>query len=181
MKHKFLLGIMILTILVCFSTAVAEEEKKTSWEKEFIQDLQQGKMPLIGAGGLPYTPSEEVVLEDAIKKAMEQDAPPCQCMVIAVELEYNPYMVLKNIYENEGELDLDELCICATQKGVDKQIIAKAAMDAQRNGEPAFELDEITSSNCLQSDQGLAYTLGEEPPEDIPPPPVPPPASRSTP
>lgn len=181
MKNLFVLCLLIVAVMVFSTASFAEEKKEAGWEQEFIESLQKGKMPIMGAGGLPYTPSEDVVLEDAIKKAMEKEAPPCQCMTIAMELEYNPYMVMKNIYTFQGELDLDQLCICATQKGVDKQIIAKAAMDAKRNGEPAFQLDEVTSSNCLKSDQGLAYTLGDEPPPIIPPPPVPPPASRSVP
>lgn len=181
MKRLVLILMVICLAAALPATVFSDDSKKKGWESEFIEALQQGKMPIMGEGGLPYTPSEETVLEGAIQGAMQEEAPPCQVLTLAVEMEYNPYMVMKNIYSFEGEVDLDQLCLCATQKGISKQVIAKAAMDAQRNGEPVFTLDEVTQSNCLQSDEGLAYTLADEPPDVIPPPPNPTPQSRSIP
>ena len=181
MKYISLIFILLCTVLISSPAVAADKAKDIGWEPEYVEALQAGKMPVIDEGGLPYTPDEETVLMDAIKKAMEKKAPPCQCATLAIELDYNPYMTLKYIYSFEGELDLDQLCTCATQKGVDKQVIAKAAMDAQREGKPAFQLDEVTQSNCLRSDEGLAYTLEDSPPDIIPPEPVPPPESRSVP
>ncbi len=174
MRHITFTSLMIigLMFLTYIGTASAE-----SWEKDFVQALQKGKaVPSGQAGGLGYTPAEDTVLEEAIRKAMEAKAPPCSAMKIAVDMKYNPYMVIKNIYSYGGEVGLDQLCMCATESGVNKQIIAKAATDAATSlGEPVFSRDEIVQSQCLR-EIGLGYTetivmpptiLAEPPPKYI--------------
>jgi hypothetical protein len=84
-------------------------------------------------------------------------------MKMAVDLEYNPYSVLKAIYSQGGDLEIDPLCTCATEAGVMKAVIARAAADAVTPlNEPVYDVDEIARSQCLS---GLAFTASEEPTE----------------
>ena len=153
-----------VALFASFSSNLPAAEE--NWRTAFISALEEGKtaqLPKSKEEGLPYTPSEEIVLKDAISKAMAQKAPACECMKIAVDLEYNPYAVLKNIYASGGDLKLDQLCMCATEAGIMKAIIAKAAVDAlSPTGDPLFDRDEITQSQCLGGEEGLAYTPPEE-------------------
>lgn len=172
--------IVLITGLALFSNSCLADEN--IWEKEFVQALQKGKAVMAEpTKGLGYTPAEETVLEGAIKKAMDLKAPPCEAMKIAVDLKYNPFSVLKNIFGYGGEVNLDQLCMCATESGVNKQIIAKAATDAMTPlGTPVFPRDEITQAQCLR-EIGLGYTAAETIPPPIPPPPPPKPFSVSSP
>ena len=150
---------ILLTLLIIFSLAILSSisfAKENSWETNFVQALQKGKSSANNqAGGLGYTPAEGTVLEQAIKEAMEAEAPPCEAMKIAVELKYSPYAVIKNIFGHGGEVNLNQLCMCATESGVNKQIVAKAATDAMSPLEtPIFSRDEITQAQCI----GLGYT-----------------------
>ena len=158
--------------LILFSYPCMAEEN--AWEKEFVQALQKGKIVPAGQSqGLGYTPAEETVLEGAIKKAMELKAPPCEAMKIAVDLKYSSFSILTNIFGYGGEVDLDQLCMCATESGINKQIIAKSATDAVTPlGIPVFPRDEITQAQCLR-EIGLGYTAAETPPPPIQPPPPP--------
>lgn len=163
-KALTLLTFLAFAIVFNLNSAIAEED----WRTEYITALQDGKIVIAPSDadvdqGLAYTPSEEQVLMDAVADAMEQDASACECMKIAIDLEYNPYDVLKSIYMIGGNVTLDELCMCATEAGVMKAIIAKAAGDAlSPNGEPMFSRDEIVQSQCLRGQEGLAYTPPEE-------------------
>ncbi len=151
---------ILLTILLIFSLALLSSisfaQEKNSWETDYISILQKGRAAIDNQGaGLGYTPAESTVLEEAIKLAMERKAPPCEAMKIAVELKYSPYGVIKNIFGYGGEISLDQLCMCATETGINKQIIAKAAADATSSlGTPIFNRDEIVQSQCI----GLGYT-----------------------
>ncbi len=177
MRHRMITSLLIIGLLMFSYPCFAD-----SWEKEFVQTLQKGKIiPAGQAQGLGYTPAEETVLEGAIKKAMELKAPPCEAMKIAVDLKYNPFSVLTNIFSYEGEVNLDQLCMCATESGVNKQIIAEAATKAITPlGTPVFERDEIIQAQCLK-EIGLGYTALEVPPPPIPPPTPPKPFSVSSP
>ena len=179
MKNLITASFIIIGLMIFSYPCVAEEN---GWEKEFVQALQKGKIVPSGqAQGLGYTPAEETVLEGAIKKAMESKAPPCEAMKIAVDLKYNPFSTLKNIFGYGGEVDLDQLCMCATESGINKQIIAKAATDAVTPlGTPVFPRDEITQAQCLR-EIGLGYTAAETPPPYNPPPLPPKPFSVSSP
>lgn len=152
MKNILMTGILIIGITLLAYPGFAEENP---WEQNFIQALQKGKAKVVGqAEGLGYTPSEDVVLETAIEEAMGQKAPACEVMKIAVDLKYSPYSTIKNIFGSGGEVDLDQLCMCATESGVLKEIIAKAASDATSSlGTPIFSRDEIIQSQCV----GLGY------------------------
>ncbi|MCM2285297.1 MAG: hypothetical protein NDI81_10975 [Desulfobacula sp.] len=179
MKNVIIASFLIIGLIMFSYPCMAEEN---AWEKEFVQALQKGKIVPAGqAQGLGYTPAEETVLEGAIKKAMELKAPPCEAMKIAVDLKYSPFSVLTNIFGYGGEVDLDQLCMCATESGINKQIIAKAATDAVTPlGTPVFPRDEITQAQCLR-EIGLGYTAAETIPPPIPPPPPPKPFSVSSP
>ncbi len=145
-------SILIIGLTFLAYPGFAEENP---WEENFIQALQKGKAKVAGQGeGLGYTPSEDVVLETAIEKAMGLKAPACEVMKIAVDLKYSPYSTIKNIFAVGGEVGLDQLCMCATESGVLKEIIAKAASDAMSSlGTPIFSRDEIIQSQCV----GLGY------------------------
>ena len=81
---------------------------------------------------------------------MDLKAPACEVMKIAVDLKYNPYSTIKTIFAVGGEVKLDQLCMCATESGITKEIIAKAASDATSSlGKPIFSRDEIIQSQCL--------------------------------
>lgn len=177
MKNIIVTSLLIMGLMIYSYTCTAADN---AWEKEFVQVLQKGKAIPTGQG-LGYTPAEETVLESAIKKAMDLKAPPCEAMKIAVDLKYNPFSVLTNIFGYAGEVNLDQLCMCATESGVNKQIIAKAATDAITPlGAPVFSRDEITQAQCLR-EIGLGYTTTENPPPPIPPPSPPKPFSVSSP
>lgn len=164
MKNIVVTLILILSLLAVSSIGFAEENL---WQQDFIQALQKAKaVSTDGGGGLGYTPSQEAALESAIKKAMEMKAPPCEAMKIAVDLKYDPYATIKNVFAYGGEVKLDQLCMCATESGISKQIIARAAADATSPlGTPVFPRDEIAQAQCI----GLGYTTATAPPPYIPP------------
>ncbi|MFH2059628.1 MAG: hypothetical protein ABIJ59_12095 [Pseudomonadota bacterium] len=179
MRRPIKTALTIFTIVLLASSGFAEE--KPSWEKEFTLSLQKAKATdTQKADAYGYTQSEEDALKDAIQKAMDSKAPPCEAMKIAVDLKYKAHSVIKNIFSSGGEVDLNQLCMCATEKGVSKEIFAQAATDAMatdpESGEkrPVFLPDEVTQAQCFT---GLGYTEDESPPEDIPPPPDPNPES----
>ncbi len=167
-------AIIIVSILALLSSAGFAQDNQ--WENEFVLALQKGKaLATTKNKGLAYTPAQSTVLENAIKKAMDKKAPPCEAMKIAVDLKYNPYSVIKNIFSYGGEVDLNQLCMCATESGVNKQVIAKAATDAASPlGKPIFPRDEIAQAQCLR-EIGLGYTpvVQVPPPINPPAPPVP--------
>lgn len=162
--------ILIGCIFLVASNAFSDDD----WRDDFISALEKGKAVQLPEGdaqteGLAYTPPEDVVLEEAIAKAIERKAPACECMKIAIDFDYNPYSVLKNIYSAGGQVGLNELCMCATEAGVMKAVIAKAAMDAVTPlNEPVYDRDEIAQSQCLGGEEILAYTALTKPLPRIP-------------
>jgi hypothetical protein len=173
---SLVIGIFLFSS-VCFGQSTEPGDgSESKWQTEFETALKDGQFQLKrkNSGGLGYTPTEqelfmdeEKILSTAIKKALKKEAPPCECMKIAIDFDYNPYSVIKNIYASAKDLDLDQLCMCATEKGVgvSSQVVKKAATDAGR------PLDEITQSQCLNEDVGLAFTLEQEDStEDMDPP-----------
>lgn len=161
--NKLLSVMTALAMIVGLTSTVFAAEQ--DWRTPFITALQDGKTATMATGeGLAYTAPEELVLKEAVSKAMEQDAPACECMKMAIDLEYNPYAVLKSIYSVGSNVTLDQLCMCATEAGIMKAIIAKAAVDAlSPTGEALFNRDEIAQCQCLRGEDGLAYT---PPPEE---------------
>lgn len=170
---------LMCCMLILSASGFAEENL---WEKEFVQALQKGKVQNVQkTGGLAYTPAETSVLEKAIKKALDLKAPPCEAMKIAVDLKYKPFDVISNIFGHGGDVDLNQLCMCATESGINKQIVAKAAAEATSPlGTPVFPRDEIAQAQCL-NDVGLGYTPADTPPPPIRPPVPPNPFSLSSP
>ena len=60
---------IILVFFIFSGTGFAQDKM---WEKDFIIALQKGKLEKIkSSGGLGYTRPENIILDDAIKKAIE--------------------------------------------------------------------------------------------------------------
>lgn len=169
MTRTILAIFTLVSALFISSYGFAEEQNL--WEAEFVKALQEGKAKDLQPGeGLGYTPDEEQVLKDALEKALSQQAPPCETMKIAVDLQYQPYSVLKNIFSSNAEVDLNQMCMCATEKGVRTEIFTQAADDVNR-------LDEVTQAQCI----GLGFTEALADIEVIDDPDDPPPFSTETP
>lgn len=161
-------------LMVFVSPGFAQDTETKSWDLQFVSDLQKIKSQQ-KTDGLGYTLSEEEALEIAIKKAMDQKAPPCEAMKLAVDLEFNPYNVITGIFNSGAEIDLEQLCMCATEGGIPRSLLAQAteaAAEANR-----LTRDEIAQSQCLR--EGLGYTAEAfiTPPDD--PDPKPDPYSKS--
>ncbi|MDX9786771.1 MAG: hypothetical protein RBT11_08340 [Desulfobacterales bacterium] len=169
-------GIVTLTMVAIFSSILSAEEAigPMDWRAVYRAALEKGKVAPVNQAkpaGLAYAAPEEVVLAEAIAMALmaEKGERVCECLKIAIELEYNPYLVLKNIYAVGGDLEIDQLCMCATEAGVMKAIIAKAAKDAMTPlNQPVYDIDEIAQSQCLKGEDGLAYTLADNDLKEIP-------------
>lgn len=157
----FIIGLAAISQVAFAQQGVNKKNPKKQgpnlWEKDFVMALQKGKMePKDNKGGLAYTPAQGVVLEKAIKKAMEMKAPACEAMKIAVDLKYDPYSTLTHIFGYGSQVNLNQVCGCATESGISKQVIAKAASNATTPlGKPVFPRDEIAQAQCLT---GLGYT-----------------------
>ncbi len=176
---KSMIYIMIFTIVGVVLSDISSVEAE-NWRKPYINALERGKIIIpsdideklrdktaekSAVSGLAYTPpSEDVILEKAITQALTRNAPPCECMKIAINLQYNPYSVLKNIYgAGNREILLDQLCMCASELGIMKAVIARAATDAlSSSNEPIFQMDEISQCQCLGGEEGFAYTPAGE-------------------
>ena len=173
MKTKCIWPVLVAAVFLIGAAGPAFSKDSLNWEQEFVDALKKGKEAIETQGeglGLGYTPSEATVLEEAIQNALDQDAPPCECMKIAVGFDYNPYNVLTSIYGSGKGVELDNVCMCATEEGVMKEVIARAASDAVNPvGEKVFDRDEITQSQCLQV--GLPYTAAAAALPDSPEPP----------
>ncbi len=154
MKNILIPIFLILSLTIMTSTSFAKEKK--SWLDDFENALIKGKADIKNASeGLGYTPDEATVLEKAIKTAMKAGAPPCEAIKSAVKLDYKAYGVITNIYSAGGQVNLDQLCMCATENGISSEVVAQAAKDATSPlGTPVFKRDEITQAQCL----GLGYT-----------------------
>jgi TolB-like protein len=143
--------------------------ERERWRDDYLAALLKGKAVQLqsdhpAAAGLAYTPPEVVVLQEAISKALEKEKGTrrCECMKIAIEADYNAYLVIKTIYEVGGNLEIDQLCMCATEAGVMRAIIAKAAREAASPlGGSVYSPDEVARANCFRGEEGLAYTPGD--------------------
>lgn len=178
MKKMFL--ILLCVIFVIFSSISFAQNN--SWENDYRIALIKGKTITINTiKNTTSMLSETIVLKRAIKKALDLNAPPCIVMKIAIDFQYNPYYVIKDIYSYGGLLSIDQLCMCATESGINKQIIAKAATDAVSSiGTPIYRRDEIAQSQCLK-DIGLGYHTVTNIPPPIKSPVSPNPISISSP
>ncbi len=73
-----------------------------------------------------------------------------------------------SIFNSEAKIDLEQLCLCATETGdssIPKSIMVKAANDAVANNK--IRRDEVTQAQCLQ--QGLGFTVAQNAPDPINP------------
>lgn len=157
MVYKTIITILILFILPFTAHA---------WEKDYIEALEKGlEMEQNTSEGLGYTQPKNDILYEAIEKALNEEAYPCEVLKIAVDMEYDAYFTIKYIYALGKELNIDQLCMCAIEAGIQQHIIAMGASDATLPGteEPVFYMDEIAQSQCLRSQRGLAYTENQEP------------------
>ncbi len=158
----FLIGI----VPNCFAV---EKQKKEKWAIEYELMLNQTAIS---------ADEKKIILKDAVTKALDADAPPCEVMRIAIGKDYKPYFVIRYIYEYSNEVKLDDLCWCATSDGIETFIVSKAATDAKTsNNDPVFRQNEIAKSDCIK--KGLAYTAELNSPDPITPPGPPPPNPRS--
>ncbi len=171
MKKSILISIITLcTFFFLLSMAHAsqgQEDEKASWDEIYVNDLGKIKNP-DKTDGLGYTLSEEEALEQAIKRAIDKEAPACQVLKIGVEMKFNPYTVLSGIFNAEAKIDLEQLCLCATETGdssIPKTLMLKAANDAVAKNR--LRRDEVTQAQCLQ--QGLGFTVAQETPDPINP------------
>jgi hypothetical protein len=171
--EEYLAMMLVVLFFFLFTTAgfagVAEKGNKT-WDQIFVKQLQEISNPQ-KTDGLGYTLSREEALESVIKSAVDNGAPPCEALKLAVALNFNPYSVLMGMFKSGAKISLNDLCLCATEIGgsdvlpkrglaevvVDKGLMRQAADDAVDRY--LVTRDEVTQSQCLQ--QGLAYT--EEP------------------
>jgi len=154
--NKTIALLTILIVLVVFNSSCFAQDAITQWDTEFVNDLQKIRSQK-KTGGLGYTLSEDEALEKAIHKAMDQKAPACEAMKLAVDLDFNPYNVISGIFNSGADIDLDQLCMCATEGGISKSLTASAANAAADAN--MLNRDEIIQSQCLN--QGLAYTEEE--------------------
>jgi tetratricopeptide (TPR) repeat protein len=94
----------------------------------------------------------------------------CDCLNMALEMGYNPHLVLKTIFEVGNDLEFNPLCECASASGVMKATIARAAGDAvsPANGN-IYSISELIRSQCFRGEEGLSYILPETNMEDFPP------------
>ena len=176
----------LIVVGIILTASVGFTQERNLWEKDFIQALQAGKIEVTEqqTEALGYTLSledrikaEEEVLKQAIQKAIDMKAPPCDVMKTAIvdleDLGYQPYSVLKYIYSSGGDVDLNQLCMCATEKGIGKanltgDVVARAASEATTaDGQPVFQPDEISQAQCFQ-DIGLGFTEAPVELESIP-------------
>ena len=172
-RMKYLLSILtaaLLTAVCCtIATAQTTNGEDQPWHVVFAADLAKISDPQ-KTDGLGYTLTEEEALDQAIKKAINNDAPACQVAKLAVGMNFNPYSVLSGIYKSGGKIDLDQLCMCATETGdtnpllrdldlddvpIDKTVMKQAVDDAVAAN--LITQDEVSQAQCL-SDQGLAFT-----------------------
>jgi len=151
-------------------------------EEALISELRRGKIQS-NSSGLGYTPNEFSILEKSYTKLFKnENVPVCEVMKLSVDIGYGPYDILTLIYSLGKEVLLDQLCMCATEEGINKAIIVKAALDAKNTiGEPIYQRDEVTQSQCLSGERGLGYTEQSNIPPPIIPPPPPIPFSVSSP
>ncbi len=171
MKKYIVFSIIIsFTFLSALSFAQdlqGADNQKESWDEIYVNTLTKIKNP-DKTDGLGYTLSEEEALEKAITRAIKQEAPACQVLKIGVEMKFNPYQVLSGIFNSEAKIDLEQLCLCATETGdssIPKSIMVKAANDAVAKNK--IRRDEVTQAQCLQ--QGLGFTVAQNAPDPINP------------
>ena len=135
------------------SPGFAQDGETPKWDTQFVHELETIRAQQ-KTGGLGYTVSQEEGLENAIKKAMEQKAPPCEAMKLAVDLNFNPYNVVSGIFSSGADVDLDQLCMCATESGISKSLMAQAATAAVEANR--LTRDEVTQAQCIR--EGLGFT-----------------------
>lgn len=155
---KNIIAVMIISIglAVFVSPGFAQDKKTQKWDVAFVHDLEKIRAQK-KTGGFGYTIDEEEALDKAIKKAMDQEAPPCEVTKLAVDRNFNPYDVIFGIFRSGAEMDLNELCMCATEDGISKSLIARAAEAAVE--ENMLTRDEINQAQCLR--EGLGFTPEE--------------------
>jgi len=172
MNKRLLLMLARLCLAVGFAFAAVGMAAAQDWEEEFQHALAEIREAGEPADGLGYSPSQEGMLDEAIGNALVGGGGSSQLMKMAVDAGLDPYAVLVSIYSQDS-VDIDELCLTATEQGMSKAVIVQAAVNATGpGGQPACSRDEITQAQCLL--EGLPYTLVQaQPPPPNPPDPTP--------
>ena len=152
MKNLLLASLFFIIGISFFFSQGFAEDKNTAWESEFVQALRKEKARIETDEGLSYASAGETVLAEAIRQAIViNNAPACPVMKIAIDLEFNPYLVIKNIFSHGGEIDMNQLYMCATKYGINKQIFIKASKDAVTPlGKPVFPMIVQSPPNSRQ-------------------------------
>jgi len=181
-KNILITSILIIGLTVFSNSGFAQEN---DWEQEFIESLQKGQTKTGQYSGLNYAAKDSSVLDNAIKRAMQLNAPPGEVIKIAMDFGYSPYSCIKKVLSHGGKIDLNELCRYGTQNDINKLILAKAAADAKTTTAicvPIYSSEEIAQAKCLK-EIGLGYTpvAAANPPGRITPPTKPKPFSTSSP
>lgn len=174
MRNTIKILILIFALTLLNSGVYAQQatiERADSWEADFTTALQKRKVENFGLG---YSTSDDIFLSQEINKALDRKGPPCQVMKIAIDLKYSELEVIKNIFQHGSDLDLDQLCMCANEKKIGKDIMALAIKDSNTQ----YEVDELTQAQCIE-----VYGYGTEQafPDIITPPRPTPPVSASNP
>ncbi len=159
MKHIIMGILLILALPLMITPGFAQDAQTPEWESDFISALEKIRAPQ-KTDGLGYTLSEEEALEQAITNAMEQEAPACEALKIAVDRNFNPYNVMMGIFNSKAKVDLNQLCMCATETGdinMSKSLMAQAANAAVEGN--MITRDEVTQAQCLR--EGLGFTPEE--------------------
>jgi hypothetical protein len=173
---KILFLIFVFCLVLSLGFAAGTMAASQNWEQELNEAL--GKIKTAADEGEPQEALDEMI-DEAVSSAMSAGGGGCQIMKMAVSSGINPYPVLVSIY-SQGQVSLDDICMCATEQGVSAAVVAQAATDAKGpDGAPAYSRDELAQCQCLQA--GLPYTAGDSPPPPPPPPPPVPPDSSSVP
>ncbi|MCP4723069.1 MAG: hypothetical protein GY860_26755 [Desulfobacteraceae bacterium] len=164
MRNILAVILISISLVVLALPGFAQDKEKKEWDVKFVHDLEKIRSQQ-KTGGLGYTMDEEEALKKAIKKAMDQKAPPCEVMKLAVDKNFNPYDVISGIFNSGADIDVNQLCMCATEAGISKSLTARAA-DAAAEAN-MLTRDEIAEAQCLR--EGLGFTEDEvaaAPPED---------------
>jgi|SRR6056297_437005 len=163
---KWLINFITISFVLFLITIIyASNSNAFEGEQQLIKNLSHEQN---SSDGLGYTLSEISILENSYIELAEinDNFPSCEVMKLSINMNYNPYYVIKTIYSIGESVDLDKVCMCAVELGVSKSIIAVSAIDARDySNDPVFSRDEVVQSQCLN--EGLGYTEEGKPLNEI--------------
>ncbi|MCP4021860.1 MAG: hypothetical protein GY729_08460 [Desulfobacteraceae bacterium] len=160
--RKSLLSILLLVfITISASTGFAEETmeviNENGWEKELVSALMEVNAAQAKDRTYSGEASADSILMPLLVTALKNNAPPWAVARVAVELNFNPYVVVKTVFENSEKIDLKQFFAVSIASGISKQIVAKAAVDAK-----SFSKDTVFKKSQLveaMKEQDLGFTI----------------------